>query len=66
MSADLYADHWADRYATQAELDGVDDSEESAGNPDPVCADCGADLDQRGRCKAGCANAGTDRQEGLR
>ena len=23
-------------------------------NPDPVCADCGSDLDGEGRCKRGC------------
>ena len=30
------------------------------GNPDPVCADCGADLDGEGRCKQGC---GTTKEE---
>jgi hypothetical protein len=44
------------------------DPDVAAGNPAPVCADCGADLDLRGRCKAGCANApadGEERHEGV-
>lgn len=30
------------------------------GNPEPVCADCGSDLDQNGDCKADCALARPD------
>jgi len=26
-------------------------------NPEPVCADCGSDLDGHGHCKSDCANA---------
>ena len=25
-------------------------------NPDPICADCGSDLDGEGNCKLDCAN----------
>ena len=38
----------------------------SADNPEPVCADCGSDLDNNGHCKAGCANTRIDWQEEAR
>jgi hypothetical protein len=40
-----------------------DDVGDSEGNPEPVCADCGSDLDQNGHCKDECDNARLDGQE---
>jgi hypothetical protein len=33
-------------------------------NPDPVCADCGSDLDGEGNCKLDCANEARKSKEG--
>jgi hypothetical protein len=30
-------------------------------DPDPVCADCGSDLDGEGRCERGCTDAHLER-----
>jgi len=38
-------------------------NDESTANPDPVCADCGADLNQMGRCENGCTDAHLERIE---